>query len=401
MNAISADCMLNYSHAMKLYKKILLSVLSAIMFVGVEMTVSANTDIGRYRTKWLREISQYTGMSSVIDTLKDGHYYGTFRWMKYPLNVTVNDGEVSHIGIQLFTKAEREAMPVAPVYDFMERYLLETHLESELKDFDRGYYITDGVIVEKGNLKNLHNVCGDSTLMFTSQFYNGRRYSVSWHRNDTDIFRISFPASYRLLCGYILDEREQSLSRRISYADSTTRKPLSVDRQDLEECDSLLGSYHIRKGDYCVLPIINNDRCYFVNDTIAELLYGSSYPVESLKNLLVTGEIKNRFTAKLRMMRYGGKIEEFSVPLNTLINYFIDKEGCTPYFGLKGLYPEKKLITAICEMVNAANGYEHLMSITFNIDMLTKKEGEIEIRLTPYIPTHDIKNLYKPKNKKT
>ncbi len=396
MNVISADCMLNYSHAMRLYKKILLSVLSAIMFVGVEMTVSANTGIGRYRTKWLREISQYTGMSSVIDTLKDGHYYGTFRWMKYPLNVTVNDGEVSHIGIQLFTKAEREAMPVAPVYDFMERYLLETHLESELKDFDRGYYITDGVIVEKGNLKNLHSVYGDSTLMFTYRLDNGRRYCVSWNREDKDIFRISFPASYKLLNGYILDEREQSLSRRISsYADSTARVPLSVDRQNLEECDSILGSYYIRKGDYCVLPIINNDRCYSVNDTITKLLYGPSYPVESLKNLLVTGEIENQFTAKLRMLRYGGKFEEFSVPLNTLINYFIDEEGCAPYFGVKGFYPEKKLITALFEMVNTANGYEHMMSITFNTDILNKKKGDIGIRLVPYIPTHNIRNLYK------
>lgn len=383
---------------MRLYKHVLLLIISAVMITGVKMEAFAEPDIGRYRTKWLRDLSQYAGMSSVIDTLKDGHYYGAFKWKTYPLNVTVNNGEVCHIGIQLFTKAEREAMSVAPVYDFVERYLLETHLDSELKNFDRGHYIVDDVIVEKGNLKNLHNVYGDSTLMFTYRLDNGRRYCVSWSREDKDIFRISFPASYKLLYGYALYEREQGLSRKISsYADSTARIPLSVDRQNLEECDSILGSYYIRKGDYCVLPIINNDRCYSVNDTITELLYGPSYPVESLKNLLVTGEIENKFTAKLRMLRYGGKFEEFCVPLNTLINYFIDEEGCTPYFGLKGFYPDKKLITALFEMLNTANGYEHLMSITFNIDMITKKEGEIEMRLTPYIPTHDIKNLYKTK----
>ena len=381
----------------RLYKKLLLFIISAIVIVGVEMPVSAKILFGGYRTKCLREISQYTGMSSVMDTLKDGHYYGTFRWNAYPLNVTVKDGEVSHIGIQLFTQAEREAMPVTPVYDFIERYLLETHPSGAFKEFNNNHHGADDVIVEKGNLKNLHNVCGDSTLAFTSRFDNGRRYRFSWSRDDKDIFKISFPASYKLLYGYTFDEREQSLSKKIMNADSTARMPLSVDRQNLEECDSMLGSYHIRKGNYCVLPIINNDRCYSVNDSIVELLYGASYPVESLKNLLVTGEIRNRFTAKLRMMRYGGKIEEFSVPLNSLINYFIDEEGCTPYFGLKGLHIATKRISALYEMVNTTNGYEHLMSVTFNIDMLAEKEGEIEIRLTPYIPLHNIRNMYKQK----
>ena len=46
-------------------------------------------------------------------------------------------------------------------------------------------------------------------------------------------------------------------------------------------------------------------------------------------------------------------------------------------------------------MDNTTNGYEHLMSVTFNTNTLKDKKGEIEIRLTPYIPLHDIKALYK------
>lgn len=382
---------------MGMFKSGLLLMILAVGFVGIKMTVSAEIPIGRYRTERLRKIAKYTELSSVMDTIKDGHYYGTFRWKTYPLHVTVSDGEVSHMGIQLFTKTDRESMPVAPVYDFMERYLLETHLGRALKDFNPNYHKADGIVIEIGDLKDLHNVCGDSTLMFTSILDNGRRYCVSWSRDDRDIFRISFPTSNKLLCGYTFDEGEQRLPIKISFADSTARIPLSVNRQDLEECDSVLGSYHIKRGDYCVLPIVNNDRYYFVNDTITELLYGPSYPVESLANLLVTGEIENRFIAKLRMLRYGGRVEEFSVPLNALINFFMDEEGCTPYFGLKGLYPEKKRITALFEMVNTANGYEHLMSVTFNTETLADKEGEIEMRLTPYLPTRDIRSLYKIK----
>lgn len=376
-----------------IHRKLLLVIL-VIWILGIGKAVSAEIRTGRYSTDRLRNIAVHIGLLPVTDTIKDGHYYGTFRWEKYPLNVTVCDGEVNHIGIQLFTKSDRESIPAAQVYDFMERYLLEVYLGRKIKSLDSNHYKGAGVTIEHGNIMSLHKVYGDTTLTFTTVLDSGRRYSVGWSRNGKDIFKISFPASFKLMRGYTFDEGEQRLSKRISRADTTARPPLAVSVHELEKCDSILGTYHIRKGEYCVIPVINNDRYYFVNDSTIELLYGPSYPTESLANLLVTGEIDNRFTARLRMLRYGGRTEEFCVSLNALINYFLE-EGCTPYFGLKGFYPEKNLITALFEMVNTTNGYEHLMSVTFNTNTLKDKKGEIEIRLTPYIPLHDIKALYK------
>lgn len=370
-----------------------------MMIAGIGTTVSAETPVGRYSTDRLQTLASHTRLASLLDTIGDGCYYDSLRWEKYPVSVRVRDSVVNHIGIRLFTKSDRDSMPPSPVYDFMERYLLEDCLGRASKEYDYGHHKADGVVVEAGNLKNLHKVCGDSTLMFTVTLDNGRKYRLGWSRDEKEVFRISFPASNRLMCGYSIDEGERRLAARIMRADSTTRQPLVVDRPELEKCDSTVGSFHIRRGDCFVLPLVNNDRYYFVNDTITTLLYGPSYPIESIANLFVTGEIGNRFTARIRMHRYGGKVEEFSVPLNSLLNFFRDEEGCTPYFGLKGYYPERKRLTALFEMVNPLNGYQHLMSVTFDAETLTSREGDIDIRLTPYLPTHDVKNLYKPQKK--
>ncbi len=344
---------------MDVFKKFFLLITLIFGCFGIGMSGPANSTIDRYGTERLRIIADYTGISSIMDTIADGEYYGILRWNEYPLNITVKNGEVRHIGIQLFSALDRDSMPSSPIYDFLERYLLETQLENVRKNYIPHHSKADEIIVEKGNLKSLFKVCGDSTIMFSSILHNGRRYSVSWSRKENDILKISFPASNRLLRGYTFDEGVKRIPTKILYTDQATRKSLSINKGDLELCDSTRGSYFIKKGDYCIIPSVNNDRYYFVNDSITDLIYGSSYPIESLSNLLVTGEIQNGFTANLRMLRYGGKMEEFKVPLNSLINFFIDEEGCIPYFGLKGYNTEEHRIIALYEMVHTDTGIEH------------------------------------------
>lgn len=369
-------------------------ILTVLGFIALSLTVSAESQIGRYSTDRLRKLSTATGLTAITDTLADGNYRGTFRWKAYPLNVTVNNGEVSHIGVLLFTAADRDLLPPSPIYDFMERYLLEYHVFGESTTYGIDRLKADRVTVETGSFKNLHTVAGDTTLVFSYMLDNGRQYTVSWNRDGRDVFKMSFMASNKLLNGYTFDEGERKLAAKIARADTAVRTATEVNVKDLVKCDSVQGHFLVKKGEFCVLPVVNNDRYYFVRDSVAQLLYSPAYPVESLANLLVSGEIENGFTAKVRMARYGRKTDEFTVALKSLINYFLD-EGCTPYFGLKGVYQDKNTITALFEMVNKTNGYEHLMSVCFDCNLLPLKKGEIEIKLTPYLPMQDVKSLYK------
>ncbi len=371
----------------------IVSLLILLSFIGMSQRVSAVNIFGRYSTDRLLKLASKIGLTSVTDTLSDGNYCGTYYWNKHPLNIKVRDNEVSHIGIKLFTSHTREGMPASPVYDFIERYLLEYLAFGGKTEFGIDRLKVDDVIVETGRFDKLPTIASDTTLAFSWTLDKSHKYSLIWSRDDHELFRISFPASNKLLKGYTFDEGEQKLAKRIARTDTLLRNSKEVEISNLLKCDSLQGSYYIKKGNYCIIPLINNDTYYSVVDSMAQLLFAPAYPVESLANLLISGEIPCEFTANIRMARYGGKAEEFSVPLQSLLNYFIE-EGCTPFFGLKGINPGLNRISALFEMVNEMNGYEHLMSVSFDYSNFSSSKGEIDIRLTPYLPLQDIQSLF-------
>lgn len=364
---------------------------AAIVAVAHDGAADSSEADKRYRSARIETLAVATGISAMTDTLADGDYIGAFEWHRFPLSVRVSDGETAHVGIQLFTDQTREVVGYTQVVDFLERYLLEYHLKIAYSTIDKE--LANGITIEHGRMGDLHNVLGDTASVFSLTLKDGRRYTAEWERDNKPVFRMSFPAAYRLLGGYEFDEATRRLPRRLELADTTVRCSSAVELSVLEKCDSAAGDYYVAKGDYCVLEVINNDRYYFVSDSLPKLVYSPLYPVESIANLLTTGEICNRFTAAVKMRVYGGETIELELPLNSLINYFI-KEGCKPYFGLKGVYPLRDKITALFEMVNADTGYEHLMSVSFDTRTLPAKEGTIDIKLTPYIPLHDIKSRF-------
>ncbi len=363
----------------------------SLILVLATVSVVGNSN-NRYGTRRLALLSEETGICSLMDTLPDSCYYGSVKWKNHPISVRVSDGEISHLGIKLFSEEERESLLNSPVCDFLERYLLEHYVLGDKTESGLNRNKTERVQINKGRLEELHRLANDTATLCAISLEDGRTYSVSLWRNDREAFNMSFPASHRLLCGYEFEEDVEKLQQKIARTDSSIMTCKSSP-QNLIPCDSIQGDYFIEKGSFCILPIVNNDRYYLKKDSTFKILNSPLYPVESLANLLVSGEVENQYTAKVRMLRYEGKQDEFSVPLNSLINCFIE-EGCTPYFGLKGIYPSRDRITALFEMVNPVSGYEHLMSVEFDTTTIPKRKGEIIIRLTPYLPTHDIKSLF-------
>lgn len=357
------------------------------------MTISAVGNSNRYSTIRLANLAEASGLHTVIDTLADSCYYGDLKWGNYPISVRIKKGEVTHLGINLFSMAHRNVLMDSPVCDFLERYLLEHYTLGDKTSSGLDRNKTERVNVCVGELEELYTLSKDTTLCFSLSLKDGRSYTVTWANQDKEVFNMNFPASNKLLCGYTLDEDAEQLRHKIKNTETSLRKFKGPNFENLIPCDSIQGEYFIEKGTFNILPIINNDRYYTKNDSIIEILHSPEYPVESLANLLISGEIENDYAADVRMLRYEMKIDEFIVPLNSLINFFLE-EGCVPFFGLKGIYPSKNKITALFEMVNHTNGYEHLMSVEYDTTTLPLKKGVINIRLTPYLPTYDIESFY-------
>lgn len=353
----------------------------------------ASAKAERYGADCLREIAEATGTRQIADTLPDGTHCRVADFRKKPLTIAVKDGMVTHLGLSVFSEADRASMAKTHVADFVERFLLEYYISGKDNAKLQQTCVVESIELD-GNPESLLKLDGDSTVAFTYSLASGRRYKAEWTRDGSPIFAISFPASTRLLTGWRMDEGARRLPERIAMADTACRLSAAPADSLLQTSDLLPEELKILKGDFCVIPLINSDRYYYFDeDSVARLVFGHAFPVESLANLLVTGEIPNSITAKVRMNRYGQQFQEFEAQLNALLNAMI-AEGCRPYFGVKGVYPAEDRITALFEMINAEMGYEHLMSIVFDTRSIAMADGTIDIRLTPYLPLNDIDNLF-------
>lgn len=356
------------------------------------MSLSAECASARYRSASLEQLAKSAALDRQIAACHDS---ATLRQLKFkgsPLNVRTEDGVVTHIGLRLFSDEQTAAIANPAVCDFLERLAL---MESAMKPDELSRFkLVNSIEIPQGNIKSLPKIAADTTLTFRLTSQAPRNYSVQWSKGTDPVLKITFPASFRMLSGLQPNETLELLRGKMLSTKAAPR-PYSAPAPDrLEPCDSTAGRYLILKGSQRVLPVITDNSYYAWGDSVPRLLYGPSYPVESLANLFVTGQIANRATAKVRMLQYGLTAAEFDTPLNSLVNALLD-EGCHPYFAIKTLDRDTGTITAMVEMVNDALGYEHLLSIKLTDDsILRDSPGDIEITIAGYIPIQNIAELY-------
>lgn len=356
------------------------------------ISISSEPASARYGNAILQQLSDAAGIDGEISSCNATDSVLTFQFNGKPLDVRIESNAVSHIGLSLFTPAQRYAIGNQVLCDFIERLAF-----SEIvfpPEESAHYRLINGININYGHLSDFSDVVADTTLTFSINLEEKRDYHLRWSNSEDPVVDISFPASFRMLTGIKPEEAHLRLREKIL---STSPAPRSSSRPDigmLIPCDSLLGSYKVLKGGNHILSSISDNLYYDLTDSVASLLFGPSYPVESIANLLVSAEMQKEITAKLRMTRYGEPYDEFEVPLNSLLNCMLD-EGCHPYFALKKLDSESGGMTALFEMVNDNLGYEHLMSIMIpDNNILHDLPGTIEIRLVPYIPLHDILDMF-------
>ena len=311
----------------------------------------------------------------------------------YSLNVISEDGRITHIGYQLFTSNQCELFG-ATVCNFVERYLLELDIpiKSHLSRTERTHI--DHVVIE-GNTSPME-LSGDTAIAVKMELTDGKIYSVRWCRNENTVYRISFPVEYDLLVGTDMDERERRLSEELkrTKTDSVTQEmPLTSQLHKAWQ-----ENYYTLEGGTYLIDELKAD-LYFQNDNNGQLrpVFTSEYPAESLANLFTSLYIEGDFTIDIQLRKYGFKTERILVPLRQWITFCL-QEGCKPYFGIIKLEEH----TAQCELImyNASMGYNHVMKLYFPLNAISTRQGTIEARLTPYVTTSRVKNIFEDDQRK-
>lgn len=289
--------------------------------------------------------------------------------------VGVNNNTVSHIGLRLFSEEMRKSGHT-PVLHFLERYFLQlkypsnvTSANNMIRD-DQFRFLT-------GSLQTVDELLPTDAFSFS---YDKRLYTVSWKRDGQPILEVCFPVEYELISGENKIEAENNLMADIQQAVVTGEAPRPA-----------LSQHYLNDQFSC--------RLY---EQKGVLVFSERHPAETVANMMLSQQAEGAFILQMTQLSYGFQKTVFSVPLRQWIS-FCQSSGCQLYVGIEDV-KEGGEISAVVLAVNEAENYNHVLTVTVPSEALRDKTGTIEARIWPYVPTHNVQNLfdtYRKSNPKT
>lgn len=354
------------------------SLIMALLLVGLS-TITAQQAV--YQSKLLVEIGKRIGYVP-IDTLAEGTYdVGIIDGMPIIARYD-NRHTVRNLGVRLFAPQVMNNH-ASDVYDFLERYFLElvawkdkVTLEQKMAD--------DKVMLVIGTLDSLRLIT-DRTPFTISRFEN-RFYEVSWLReNGSKILVMVFPIQYELLFGMPQVEIANTMYDRIVSAPkfSDVIVPDSLQSMDKYIYRSVpIRSYQIEDVNNALYFFNDNDEYSLVVDT-AMVNYSATNALQQ------PTRCDNPINVEQSV--YGFKKLHYTITLSQWINY-CHSAGLETYTAIEEEYDDAIRVLMVAESKDFA--YNHLLSFIIPRNFIAKPNAEFKCKLSAFIPTHNVKNLY-------
>jgi len=283
-------------------------------------------------------------------------------------------------GLKLFSPEVHDAAsyPHQVVMDFLERYfgkelpsLRHTTLEHKMAD--------DKVYFRRGTLQDLRHVT--DTMPFSITLLD-KYYEVKWEPTVT----IVFPAQYDLLLGMQKDEALEKLKESIITAPKRiVPNEIPTDLHLLD--DGIWQS----KTEFLELESLN-DAIYYnkVRDNY-QPVFDSAHLDYSAANLF-HGLISDAdYRMYVEQSVYGMKTINYMLSLQQWLNYCAQL-GMKVFFAVEEQREDGLLAIVIAQ--SRELGFNHLLSVVIPDKFVTDKNAVLKVRLSPYIPTHNVKDLY-------
>ena len=180
-------------------------------------------------------------------------------------------------------------------------------------------------------------------LLLTDGFsfnYDNRTYEASWNREGITLLSVSFPVEYELISGENKIEAENNIQADI----------LNADISDIP-------------------------------DSLAKFA---------------------GITLRITQVSYGFKKTTFEVPLLQWVS-FCRSRGCELQMGIEDENKQGD-IRVVVMAVNTTENYNHVLTADIPSKIVRTNRGIVEARLYPYVPTHNVLNMfaaYRKSNPKT
>lgn len=292
--------------------------------------------------------------------------------------------------IKLFSAEMRNAVSKQQlsVMDFLERYFGDTSTSKRSELFMR--MEEDKVYFRKGQVEDVVQIKDD--MPFTMNLHDNY-YEVSWEKQGQTFVTIVFPAQYELIWGKnqievqnslidsILSSPNHTLIKRFPQHLSQIADNIYMDMSESYEIDNLNDAVYYQKADSNYQP-----------------LFESNYLEFSVANLF-RGLIEDAdYQLSIEQSVYGLKTISYSLPLHQWLNYCAD-QNLKVYYGVEEQIEDALKIVVLAHSQDF--GYNHLLSILVPNGLVENKNAVFRVRMTPYIPTHNIKDLFQKETVKS
>ena len=287
-------------------------------------------------------------------------------------------------GLKLFSPAVHDAAgyPQRVVMEFVERYfgkdlpaVRQTTREHKMAD--------DKVYFRKGKPSDLYQVC--DTMPFSICLLD-RYYEVNWMKAEEPFVTIVFPAQYDLLLGLQKDEALKQFKESILAAPQRTEEIKAL--SDLEQVNDFL---YQSKGDTLELASLTDALYYNKVREEYHTVFDNDHLAYSAANLFHGLIPAADYRMYVEQSVYGMTAINYSIMLSQWLNYCAE-------WGLKVFFAvEEEREDGILAIVIAQSkelGYHHLLSVVIPDKFIDDQNTVLKVRMTPYIPVHNLKDLY-------
>ena len=335
-----------------------------------------------YHTPRLKQMANAVALSlpDSLEANMDADSLGSYHGRQ--LHVKANSaGVVSHIGYKLFAFSDAQD-PNMPVFDFIERYLLELDLRLDGRSREERMDI-DQVVLAKGTLNLLNAITPE--IMPQLEEITRRMFRISWNIDGREV-ALSFPASCQLIFGANAIELELIAEDDIRRMPAMT-EPVNWSSANVSQSQGLL----VIEGESFISEMIRSDIFLKEIDGERKLLCDSLTPTKSISNIMVTGEFCQEIPMTLRMNRYGQQVDTLEVTLQQFIS-FCQSEGCKLFFGIKTINQNE--LSGALFAPNDKLGYSHLLSVVFPLDLLKGEDLPVKGTSYVYIPMNQVEEKF-------
>ena len=285
--------------------------------------------------------------------------------------------------LKLFNPEMRESVSKTEVIvmDFLERYFNEltnlkyTNVSTKLAD--------DKVYFRNGTMSDLAQVT--DTMPFTINFFE-KYYEVEWKKQEKPFVTIVFPAQYDLLLGMQQDEAQRKIKELITTTPHLTF-PISIP----EGIRKIENGIYMAKTGFLELESFNDATYYNKVENNFHPYYDKKHLDYSAANLFHGLVSESDYKMYVEQSVYGLQTINYTISLRQWLDYCASL-GLKVFFGVEE--QRKDGILALVIAQSKELGFNHMLSVVIPDKFVTDKNTVLKVRMTPYIPIHNIKNLF-------